>query len=152
MFEFSQQRGERDCLICCAAMLTGEDRDCLDLQTCYLDPNKGFPLGNFFALMANYGLFPVPSFPPMGVEPGADGVRRYPGAAVELCGAVGCRVPLEGTPALVTVERFGGGLHALAWTGGDLLDPGRNRAENPVNWNNYQILAVYPFTKKPFGG
>lgn len=152
IFDFSQQRGTRDCLICVAAMLTGEDRESLELQTCYLEPNEVFPLGAFFSLMANHGLFPVPARPPLEVEPGADGVRRYPGAAVEFCGAVGCHVPLEGNPALIAVERFGGGLHALAWDGERLLDPGRPRAENPVAWHGYKILAVYPFTDKPMGG
>lgn len=152
MLEFSEQRGTRDCLICVAAMLTGEDRESLEFQTCYLEPNTVFPLGDFFALMARYGLFPVPARPPLEVAPGEDGLRRYPGAAVEICGAVGCNVPLEGTPALIAVERFGGGLHALAWTGVSLLDPGLPREQNPAKWHSYKIVAIYPFTRNPMGG
>lgn len=153
LIDFSPQLGSHDCLLCVAAMLTGEDRKRLELETAYIEPStEFFPLSEFFAVLGRYGLWPVPALPPLEVEPGADGVKRYPGAAVEICAAVGCHVPLEGTPALIAVERFGGGLHALAWDGERLLDPGRPRAENPVAWHGYKILAVYPFTDKPMGG
>jgi hypothetical protein len=152
MLEFSEQRGSHDCLLACAAMLTGIERDLLEGLTGYLDPGEVFPLSDFFALMADRGFFPVPARPPLEVEPGTDGLKRYPGAAVELYRVIGMQIRIEGNPALIAVERFGGGLHALAWTGERLLDPGRPRAENPVKWHDYKILAIYPFTNKPMGG
>lgn len=144
-----QQRNHQDCSIASLAMALGCTYEELEVELLPLSAGSAFALACSYKKIGTINPLTAQETTALLATKGAKPVHLISKEAAEyFCGAYGTQLlPIStikqmcnSVPAILSVQG-GRELHAVYWTGSEVIDPAPGR-DKPRKWTDYQVLEA----------